>query len=400
MILILPLLTQNSHIRFVPARHSQNLMCAKGCVETGLRMKKTRMTWIDSLKGIAICGIVMVHSDTSGLPWLIEKIGNAGKCGVQLFFLLSAYLSFVSLEHFFNGKTASQTHSFRHLISWWAGKFIRLIPLYYLALLIYALFLGGSSYWLGTQGHITIGNVLAHLFFLHGLFPHYADSIIGVEWYLGTLAIFYLLAPYLYKIINSLEKSVACFLLSTFLCRILSHFVYRIFPEGEDSYIYSAYAGTFNFFAQFPVLIAGIMLYFLFQSRMLEKISKPKIISYILLLFAMVMIAGQALGQNSIFLISSETLYGLWFFLIAISQKICPLILTDNKLWRILGKYSYPIYLFHFFIFSIYDKINVPSTGHILLDWGIKYAVALLCSFMVSVTLTKGFDEPVAARLK
>ena len=105
----------------------------------------------------------------------------------------------------------------------------------------------------------------------------------GVEWYLGTLAIFYLLAPYLYKIINSLEKSAAFFLLSAFLCRILSHFIYRIFPEGKDSYIYSAYAGTFNFFAQFPVLIAGIMLYFLFQGQLLEKITRPKLISYVLL---------------------------------------------------------------------------------------------------------------------
>ena len=63
------------------------------------KMEKPKMTWIDSLKGIAICGIVMVHSDTLGLPWLLEKIGDAGKCGVQLFFLLSSYLTFVSLEH-------------------------------------------------------------------------------------------------------------------------------------------------------------------------------------------------------------------------------------------------------------------------------------------------------------
>lgn len=364
------------------------------------KMEKPKMTWIDSLKGIAICGIVMVHSDTLGLPWLIEKIGDAGKCGVQLFFLLSSYLTFVSLEHYFNTTTSSRTISFHHLIPWWAGKFIRLIPLYYLALFIYALFLGGSSYWLGTQEHITAQNVLAHLFFLHGLFPHYADSIIGVEWYLGTLAIFYLLAPYLYKIINSLEKSAAFFLLSAFLCRILSHFIYRIFPEGKDSYIYSAYAGTFNFFAQFPVLIAGIMLYFLFQGQLLEKITRPKLISYVLLVFASVMIAGQAFGQNSLFLISSETLFGLWFFLIAISQKICPLVWTDNKLWGLLGKYSYPIYLFHFFILAIYDKMNIPATGSALLDWCIKYVTALLASLAVSVILTKGFDRPMVERLK
>ena len=370
----------------------------------GVKMEKSRTTWIDSLKGIAICGIVMVHNSASSLPGLFGKIENTGKNGVQLFFLLSAYLTFVSLERFFDDKNNSgkvlKATAFRQFIPWWAGKFIRLIPLYYLALLIYALFQGGSSYWLGTQGHITAGNFLAHLFFLHGLFPHYADSIIGVEWYLGTLAIFYLLAPFLYKFIDSLEKSAAVFLLSSFLCRILTYFIYRIFPEGEDSYIYSAYAGTFNFFAQFPVLIAGIMLYFLFRSRILEKISKPKAFSYVLLIFSMVMIAGQTFGGNSLFLISSETLFGLWFFLIAIGQKICPLVWTDNKLWEILGKYSYPIYLFHFLILSIYDKMGIPSTGNIFMDWSIKYVTALLSSLAISIILTKAYDRPSAAFLK
>lgn len=376
--------------------------CTKSRLCGGMRgkMEKTRTTWIDSLKGIAVCGIVMVHSNASSLPGLLGKIGNAGKNGVQLFFLLSAYLTFLSLEHFFHGKETPKAMTFRQLIPWWMGKFIRLIPLYYLALLVYALFQGGSTYWLGTQEHITAGNVFTHLFFLHGLFPHYADSIIGVEWYLGTLAIFYLLAPCLYKLIDSLEKSAALFLLSSFLCRILTHFIYRLFPEGVDSHIYSAYAGTFNFFAQFPVLIAGIMLYFLFRSQILEKIGKPKVFSYVLLVFSIIMIAGQAFGENSLFLISSETMFGLWFFLIAVSQKIFPPFWTDNKLWETLGKYSYPIYLFHFIVLSTYDKINVPTTGYLLLDWGIKYIAALLCSLAISVLLTKAFEQPAVAFLK
>lgn len=70
----------------------------------GVKMEKSRTTWIDSLKGIAICGIVMVHNSASSLPGLFGKIENTGKNGVQLFFLLSAYLTFVSLERFFNDK--------------------------------------------------------------------------------------------------------------------------------------------------------------------------------------------------------------------------------------------------------------------------------------------------------
>lgn len=77
-------------------------------------MEKARISWIDSLKGIAICGIIMIHSGGADLPSLFGKIGNIGKNGVQLFFLISAYLSFISLERYFHNRPIT----FRQAISW------------------------------------------------------------------------------------------------------------------------------------------------------------------------------------------------------------------------------------------------------------------------------------------
>ena len=60
------------------------------------------VSWIDSLKGIAMCGIILIHSRVGDLPSVIVKsVGNAGKYGVQLFLLLSAYLIYDSLERYF-----------------------------------------------------------------------------------------------------------------------------------------------------------------------------------------------------------------------------------------------------------------------------------------------------------
>lgn len=56
-----------------------------------------KVPWIDSLKGIAILGIVSAHCGGSGNKYLDILIGN-GSLGVQMFFIISAFLAFISME--------------------------------------------------------------------------------------------------------------------------------------------------------------------------------------------------------------------------------------------------------------------------------------------------------------
>lgn len=140
------------------------------------------------MKGIAICSVIMAHTGANALPSILGMAGGNGNRGVQLFFVISGYLTFLSLQ---NNKES--------VVGWWVKKFIKLLPLYYIALII-STFGGGQSAWLGSEGHISGLNFIAHLFLLHGFIPHYCNSIIGGEWYLGTLVIFYMLAPFLYSV--------------------------------------------------------------------------------------------------------------------------------------------------------------------------------------------------------
>lgn len=354
-------------------------------------MNKEKITWVDSLKGIAMMGVIMIHSGGGGMPSLLGKIGNIGKNGVQLFFLLSAYLTYVSLEHF----SENHNFTFNNMRIWWAKRFVKLIPIYYLSMLACGIWGGGSTYWLGLEKGITVRNVLSHLLFLHGLFPHYANSIIGVEWYLGVLAIFYILAPFIYKIINTLEKSITAFVISTFACSVLCRYIFYIFPQTEDSYIYRSYTDTLWIFAQLPVLILGIVLYYIIKSDICSKCLSKSLVSYSLLIFVIFMMGGQALEVNELFGIKNLTLFGIWFLMVAISQQLhrCPLI--DNKFFRLLGKYSYPIYLFHFLFIQIYEKTVIYSIGNNLLDWLVEYTIVIVISLIVAVLLTKFFEEPV-----
>lgn len=86
---------------------------------------------------------------------------------------------------------------------------------------------------------------------------------------------------------------------------------------------------------------------------------------------------------------------GIWFAFIAVSQVIveCPLLV--NPLFSVLGKYSYPMYLFHYLIIGIYEKYMIFSTGNGVVDWGIKYISVFAVSLLSGWLLTKFVDAPV-----
>ncbi len=356
-----------------------------------------RETWIDALKGIAICGIIMIHSGGAGMPSILGKIGNIGKNGVQLFFVLSAYLSFLSFEH----NVSKNGEQIKCTIKWVLKKFVRLIPLYYLSLFVYGVFVGGNTYWLGNEGHIRVGNVLSHITLTHGFFPHYVNSVIGVEWYLGVLGVFYVIMPLLYKCINSFEKSIIWFCISGFVCLGISLVTIRfIIPGMVDSYIYENYFGTFWFIMQFPVLILGIMLFYIFKSNILDRIKNSRrLLSYTLLIFALCMVGGMALERNLLLGLSSFTLFGMWFVLLALSQKISSCLLIDNKLFAFLGRYSYPIYLFHCALIWIYGMYMPDLTDNYVINWVIEFALIIIASSILAVLLDRFFDIPIVRKL-
>ena len=68
-------------------------------------MKKFNLDYIDSMRGIAILMVLAVHStifftiyEIKQLPFKMEYIIYSGKYGVVLFFIVSAYTLFRSLD--------------------------------------------------------------------------------------------------------------------------------------------------------------------------------------------------------------------------------------------------------------------------------------------------------------
>ncbi len=364
-----------------------------------MRMRRERasdrQTWIDALKGVAMCGVVMIHSGGDKLPSVLGKIGAAGKYGVQIFFLISAYLAFVSYDSL--RKDGATTR--KDIVKWVAKRFVRLIPLYYLAVVGWLLYVGGHSYWLGTVGEVTGWNILSHLLFLHGLSPYHANSIVGVEWYLGVLAIFYILVPLLHRLINSLEKAVMAFTVGIFLCWAMGVMGTHVTANGPDAYIYSAFFGTFWIVGQLPVLLLGIFFFFIDKAKLTERIRNRCGFSYILMFVSLCLIGGLVLEYNYILGVSGYTFWGIAFFLLLISQKMhtCPIL--DNPVFRFIGKNSFPIYLFHHLWISVYDEIVPQIWEGIILNWLVKYFIVVVISAALGWGMNKFLGAPITKRL-
>ena len=349
-----------------------------------------KKSWINSLKGLAICGVVMVHSGVLNLSFPLGRLGAGGAYGVYVFFVISAYLAYVSLEHFFCEKKISITN----MLCWWQRKFVRLIPVFYLVLLITLLFANGNDYWLGSQEKVSIWNIISHALFLHGLFPHYANSIIGVEWYLGVLAIFYAIVPFIYKHVNSHKKAWVMFAVSFAGCEVINQIAFRILPQNiQDGYIYQSYVEALWIFEQVPSLCLGIVLYYFLKS---SKVSRVKVYQLILvILCSCIFILGRAFGILQHSLLINYTLCAVCTMCIVLILNSHKCVVIDNLLWSTLGCYSYPIYLLHCFISSLYDKYINLDVGNVFLNWGIKYLIVIAVSLIVSVLVTRFFDEPI-----
>lgn len=331
-----------------------------------------RYGWIDAVKGIAILGVVLVHSmGGMELPFVLEKICLAGDKGVQIFFIIAACLAYRSFgENVKKGKSVSD---------WLKNRAIRIAPVYYIALVTGMFFLGGPTHWNGVVEKITVGNVAAHIFFLHGLSPYYINSILGVEWYLADYAILLLLIPVLYKVINNLSKSVAFLVFSS----IGSYFL--ILAAGnlniiQDKQIWDIYIGSFGFWAQLPVMAMGIVLYFLVNDiKVQEKCPDNKLLSYALLAGSvygiLILTAGVSFKGLTI-----QVVYGgvLFFFILSQAVYACPLI--DNCFWRTLGKHSYTVYLFHYFFIMGFDYFFGRYAGTSVKAWALRFMFVWMMS--------------------
>ena len=332
-------------------------------------MNKFNLDYIDSMRGIAILMVLAVHFtiflefySIEHLPISIENILYSGKYGVALFFIVSAFTLFRSLD--VRQECGYKAYYFR--------RFFRIAPVYYLVLIVAFSISDGQSYYMeDVDSGNSIFNLFSHMFFINGFFTNYFNSILGVEWTIFVEVSFYMILPLIYIYKKYLLQITVFFLLLALIGFIAPKIIK--FTELERIHLY------FSPIIWFVVFAFGGLIYKYHNNNFIKSIS-IKYKSLIIISLALMFIVLSYVKIPGIALIFSFIL-GLFFILNSYNN----ITIFNNIILKKIGELSFSIYLIHFPIIG-YIKNNLRGGELIVFENQILNYV-LLCSFVFIIIL-------------
>jgi len=145
--------------------------------------------FITSLRAVAVLLVFFTHffNNLKLANPTINFLSEIGKCGVEIFFVISGFTIF---SQFF-----SEKYNFKNFIAIRLGRIS--IPYYPLLFLVIIYLLAGGHNFnpcaeIFNYNHLSITNIIAHIFYLNSFSTHFANTILGIEWTLGIEVFFYL----------------------------------------------------------------------------------------------------------------------------------------------------------------------------------------------------------------
>ncbi|TBO42190.1 acyltransferase family protein [Pedobacter kyonggii] len=330
-----------------------------------------RLRYLDALRGVAVLLVMMVHStelsNTSSFPLMVANFISSGVFGVQLFFIISAFTLFYTLSIEKKTKT-----------DFYLRRFFRIAPAYYVAILFYSFY---SGYW----GSGTLLNFA----FLHGFAPKSINSIVPGGWSIGIEMFFYLMVPFLFKYINTLNKSIL-FLSFSFLFKAFCFYLLKL-PMLSDI----AADGSFIYFwfpNQLPIFAIGFILYFYVQNGSVELKHIYKNLCVLLGMILFVIFTKNPLFSNHIIVAA------VFALLIAILAKLDRETWVENKIFLFIGKVSYSAYLCQYgVIFLLRDlhliNIFTNSYANFIYNFTLFAIATLLIAYFFYLIIEKPFQK-------
>lgn len=342
--------------------------------------------FIDALRGMAILGVIVVHSSQSVTPSgaLLSWFMAEGARGVQLFYVASALTLCMSW-------VARSTHENSPIRNFYIRRFFRIAPMFYIAIVTYMLVNGFSpTYW--APNGIEWWFIPITAVFLHGFHPETITSVVPGGWSIAVEMSFYALLPFLFPHIKSKK---ACFFI-LILSLVISGLSYLLIPHifsypANQQYLIKSFA-YLNFFGQLPVFIMGILGFLIFREKYPRKqIALVGGSAFIVLFLAFLY---PVFNLPSVRLLNSlhHFIAGGLFVSFALLLGNWPVRFLVNKLTTTIGKFSFSMYLTHFAVLicfsrmgfsEIFPKSNLASILHF-----ICVAFAATCvSFFFTSTL-------------
>lgn len=338
-----------------------------------------RFKRLDALRGLAILSVIVFHAwiiRSFHGPWWMRFV-TQGYQGVGLFYIISALTLVLSWQHRSN-TDANPGKAF------WARRFFRIAPLFYLMLLIAALVTTGDSTVVppSMRGDIfTWPNLLAHITFVFGWFPWFQNSWIGVEWSIGVEMTFYALFPLIMRRIFP-KASPWLFVLGGFgMSLIWPHLLQYFFgpwPKWARSYLFWSFPTQAVWFA------AGIAIVKFDHS--------PTFRGWGMLWLLWALFLGwhnwPVLISNAVWVVPNYLLVWLsWHDHRDVAW------LTHNRVLQYVGTRSYSLYLTHWMILGMVSDLPWANP-HNLTSFFLRLGAALSLSLVASELSYRFIEQP------
>lgn len=342
-----------------------------------------RTVGLDALRGIAILSVIIFHAfiiRPFAHPWWARWVGQGGQ-GVGLFYLVSALTLALSWQY-------RQGRDSTPRLAFWARRFFRIAPLFYLLLVITGLFdhstPTAAPASLRANPH-TLGNLLAHLMFLFGWIPSYQDSWIGVEWSIGVEMTFYALFPWIISRLLPKWGGWRLFFLAAGISVawpiLLLHTPGTTWQGWHRAYLFWSFPSQVVWFG------AGLLVFSQLRLR-------PRSPLWALLWAAAAIVLGSHPWMprlaNMLWVVPNTLLLWLTWHDLPILR-----LLTHNRILRYVGQRSYSLYLIHWVVFEAVVMPFFPAAnrGGVQGFW-IRGALALGISLLLSEIAYRYIEQP------
>lgn len=317
----------------------------------------------EGIRGLACLVVLAGH----GFSMFFHSTGPAllgvGRFGVWLFFVLSAFLL---TNHLLIG-----TMTRAKLADYAVGRLLRIMPLYIVAI--------ASYWWLGTAGIDSIGDVSRAVFLTAG-YAHLWTIPVEMKFY-AALATIILPLAWLYR--RGISGALA-------LVAGIGVLAIPLFPPAL------AHTNIIGLGWYFPCFMAGVAL------AIVQPAARPARAWVAVLLGALVLL-GLALMTNGLRVRLGGPASPLWpfdkFIPISIAWALFVAVNVNQEGWlgrfwhtpalRFSGRWSYPIYLFHWLV--------IRKASHAFPGSVVAFALSIVAVYLISAAAHRFIERPMMA---
>jgi peptidoglycan/LPS O-acetylase OafA/YrhL len=339
------------------------------------------LTAVDGLRALAVLSVVVFHTRVHALTSLPIKPFQLGQHGVELFFVISGLcLALPFLRNHRNGN-GLRFDGYK----FFAGRIVRILPPYYIAVVIFALFLL-TPLWQATarsgelNGQLTLHGLAAHAFFA----ARDGEVLNGSFWTLRIEALWYVVFPVLLLLF---VRNRIAFALVGIACAI-----------AAATHVFRAPFGTIHILAlSLPAFMLGIVA----ADMQLREVSARRRLLIGLVLTGAIAVAADFHYQGTLGESVGEPGRLIWevaaFLLVAlVNCDATARRLFCNPFLVATGVASYSIYLIHEPLIAVLEHAGVFPP--------LAFAAVLVLGFTfwwsVERLLTGSLRQPLVSRVQ